>query len=136
MRTRGDAAHEAAGKIYSLVAESLRETGEEPYEGAREHRAKLSIEGRIADAMGRSYGDALSLMVGEGRQELQHIRLGHYDPREDAHESDDPDAGLSRLDLLKRTCQETVEEIGGLLDHRCEFGEDDWCVTCGLDGRA
>ncbi len=136
MRTRTEAARTAAEAIYTDVLASTRETGEEPYEGAREHRAKLSIEGRIADAMGRSYEDALDLMVGEGTQELQHIRLGHFDPREDAYESDDPDAGLSRLELLKRACERTIEEIDELLGHSCEFDADSWCMVCGLDGRA
>ncbi len=136
MRTRGDAAHEAAEKIYSLVAESLRETGEEPYEGAREHRAKLAIEASIADATGRSYEEALGLMLAEGVRDAEYESLSGVSASDFAEEGDDPDEHLSSLEKLKRACQRTIERVDEQLGHVCSYGEDDYCTTCGGDGRA
>lgn len=134
--TRLDAARHAAGLIYGDVVARLKNPEPERYPDMSKHRACLDIENRIAHSMGRSYKDALALMLAEGQHELQMIYLTGYDPREDAIDSDDPDAGKSKLQLLKEACQATIREVEELQGHRCEFSEDDYCVTCGLDGRA
>ena len=135
-RTRSEAAHEAAGEIYSLVVRALRETSGEEFEGVREHRTKLAIEGRIADATGRSYEEALGLMFAEGVREAEHESLSGVSASDFAEEGDDPEKSLSRLDLLKRACQRTIERVDEQLGHACSYDENDHCTTCGGDGRA
>ncbi len=135
-RTRGEAAYAASEGIYADVLASLQDTTPEAYEGSREFRAKLAIEERIADAMGRSYEEALGLMLAEGIQEAEYESLSGVSMGDFAEEGDDPEKFLSRLERLKRACQQTIEKIDEQLGHACSYDEDAYCVVCGSDGRA
>lgn len=102
--------------------------GEEKYEGQHEYLNKLEIEGLIADAIGPTPERTLDLLFQSGVKELEHIRLGHYDPREED--------GDDKLTELRKLCAQKIEEIDAMLSHTCTFNADDYCMTCGLDGRA
>ncbi len=136
-RTRGEAATAAAEGIYAAVLASLKDTTPEAYEGSREFRAKLDIEARIGDAMGRSYDEALGLMLSEGIREAEYESISGVSMSDFAEEGDDPEKFLSGLEKLKRACQQTIEKIDEQLEHVCSYDEEDaYCIVCGGDGRA
>jgi hypothetical protein len=98
----------------------------EKYEGQHEFLTKLDIEGLISEAIGPTPERTLDLLFQSGVNELASDRLGHI-------ELDDYEFKLAQL---RRLCKEKIKEIDQMLQHRCEFNDNDYCMTCGLDGRA
>lgn len=117
----------AAENCYA-VAQHYDASKPEAYPGQHENLTKLVMERNVADAIGPSPERTLDLLYDDGVRELEHIRLGYFDPME--LDRDD------KLTALRRLCERKIEQIDAMLSHRCEFSDDDYCVVCGLDGRA
>lgn len=110
-------------------------------EGRDKRRVPYTLEGRVAEVLVRNIDRpverAVRLAVNAATEEEAHLRLGHCDPRE--LPGSDPERGVlgpSAADRLERLLQGALGELRELRSHTCEFGEDDYCVTCRLDGRA
>jgi hypothetical protein len=115
----------AAEQAYA-AAHNPRLGEEVKYEGQVEFRNKLSIENFITSAISPTPERTLDLLFQSGVKELASDRLGHIEP--DEYEF--------KLAQLRRLCKEKIKEIDQMLQHRCEFDDNDYCMTCGLDGRA
>lgn len=109
---------------------------------SRKQRGGLyTLEGEVASELYKhldmTFERALGQAMEQARQEEISLRLGHLDPRDlMGGDWDENKRGQSRIEKLRTLFAQALEELDELENHQCSFGEDDYCVTCGLDGRA
>lgn len=97
--------------------------------GKKRHEIDPMAYRIIADAFNLEY--VLQAALDDVKIEEQHFRMGTANP-EELHE-----LGLfTQAEEMASLCNDALTRVQEVELHRCEFTADDWCPTCGLDGRA
>lgn len=133
------AVFETAKQVIGVV-DDARENA--PLRGV--HGNYYTLEGAVAEVLNRNLDAPMDRLVrhavDRARYEETQLRLGCLDPRDLRGGSYEEDSEASAGELLSESLQRLFEhaarELAGLRSHGCEFGEDDYCAICGLDGRA
>lgn len=137
------------GRCVDAAAEAIISVVDEDRKGRRPVGPKqggyYTLEGAVAAViyknLGESFENVLRRAINAAREEEIGMRLGHIDLRDLAdYDPDLPEIEenmpRSRVEELEELLGNAMEELKELREHHCEFGEKDYCVTCGADGRA
>lgn len=131
-------------KYVFAAAEAVISVVEEDHKGRRpgpDQGGFYTLEGEVASELYKhldmTFEQALGQALSQARHEEIGVRLGHLDQRDladgDWHENQ---GGETQTEKLRTLFARALEKLEELTDHRCEFGEDDYCITCSCDGRA
>jgi DNA-binding transcriptional regulator GbsR (MarR family) len=133
----------AAAKAAILVVENATENV--TIRGVKHNY--YTLEGAVSEALYRHlnmpFERDLRQAVDRARDEKIHIRFGNIDSRELADEAGDrieqtkqAEHALTQTERLERLLQDALEDLKRTKEHVCNFGSDDYCTTCELDGPA
>lgn len=127
----------AAAKAAILVVEDATENV--PIRGVKHNY--YTLEGAVSEVLYRHldmpFERALRQAVDRARDEEIHIRLGSIDPRYLTDEAEDrTERARTQAEQLERLLEDALQDLKRTREHVCDFGSDDYCTTCGLDGRA
>lgn len=135
----------AAGAVISVVDRDRMSHPNRPSHNNRDDRRERSsfytLEGEVASELYRHLDMTIETSVRQAieqaRREEVSTRLGHLDPRDlsggDWYENQ---GGQTRAERLRILFGQAMDEIDELVNHRCTFAGDDYCVICRCDGRA
>lgn len=132
---------EAAAKaVISLVDEDRR--GRRP---VGPHQGYYTLEGAVAVELYKhldsTFERDLRQAIDGARSEEIGMRLGYLEPRDlEDYDPEKPETveniPPTKAEKLEQLLTDAIEELKTLREHRCQFSEEEWCMTCGLDGRA
>lgn len=133
-----DAAAEAVISVVDEDRRGGRPVG--PHQGGY-----YTLEGAVAAVLyqhlDERFEHVLQRAIKAAQDEETGLRLGHldlrdledYDPEEQETQENMP---RTRAEELEEILGRALEELKTLREHQCEFDSEQYCVTCGLDGRA
>lgn len=131
----------AAAAVISIVDDERGGRRKRPEEGGFFHTLEGEVAQELYKHLESTFEHELRQAIDRARSEEIGMRLGHLDPRDlEDYDPEQPETvetmPPTKAEKLQQLLTDAIEELKTLRGHRCEFSEEDYCIVCGLDGRA